>query len=92
MKPPVHNDGMQCKALKYSGAQMLTITVSFAKQFCLPIEQLSQILNFEATGGGRVPCLSYVEINLQIPGAQAFNEDVQTLVLEDSEYGHQVPI
>ena len=49
---PVCIDSMQCKALIDSGTQMLTITVSFAKQLGLSIEQLGQILNIEATGGG----------------------------------------
>ena len=49
-------------------------------------------MNIEATGGGKVPYLGYVEVTLQIPGVQAFNKDVLMFVLEENEYGHQVPI
>ena len=64
---PVYIDDIQCKALIYSGAWMSAITVSFAKQLGLHREQFGQMLNIEASGGGKVPELGYVEANLQIP-------------------------
>ena len=65
IEAPVCIYGAQCKAIIGSRAQMLTITVSFIKQLGLHIEQLSQIFNTEACKGGKVPYLSYLEVNLE---------------------------
>ena len=44
-------DGIECPALTDLGAQMSTITITFAKQLGSPIQQLDQILNIEARVG-----------------------------------------
>ena len=64
---------------------------SFNKHMDLPIEHLNCILHIEATGG-KIPYLRYVELNLQVPGVKAFDEDVLILVLEDSDYSKRVSI
>ena len=36
--------------------------------------------------------MGYVKVNMQVPGVQAFNEDVLMLVFEESDYSHWFPI
>ena len=43
-------DGIECPTLIDLGAQVSTITITFAKHVGLPIQQLDQILNIEAVG------------------------------------------
>ena len=68
-----------------SGTQISTITIEFVKQLGLKIHQLDRILQFETTGGGNIPYMGYVKVNLKIPEIKAFNEDVLMLV-KDSAY------
>ena len=70
------------------GAQLSIITIEFVKQLGLKIHQLERILKFEATWGGDIPYMGYVEVNHKIPEIKAFNEDVLMLVIEDSAYAH----
>ena len=84
-------NGIECQSLINLGAEMSTITITFAKQLDLPTQQLDQILNIETTGG-TVPYFGYIKVNLQVPGVQAYNEDVLMLVLEDIDYSYWVPI
>ena len=79
-------DDVQCLALIDSGAQISTITIEFVKQLGLKIHQLDRILKFETTGGGDIPYMGYVEVNLKIPEIKALNEDVLILVIGDSTY------
>ena len=51
----VYMNGIKCTALIDSGAQMSTITISFAKQLGLPIHHLNRTLSIEAMGEGRLP-------------------------------------
>ena len=46
-------NGVQTKALVDSGAQMSTMTDSFAQQLRLPVQKLGKILNLEAVGEGQ---------------------------------------
>ena len=72
---------MECLALVDLGAQLSTMIIKFVKQLGLKIHQLDRILRLEATGGGDIPYMGYVEVNLEIPEIKAFNEDVLILVL-----------
>ena len=85
-------DDVVCKALIDSGAQVSTITTSFAKKLHLPIKKLKSLLNVEGTGGIDVAYKGYVEANLKFPEVKAFNEDALFLVINDSAYGEKVPI
>ena len=84
-------DDVECLALVDSGAQ-LSINIEFVKQLGLKIHQLDKILKIEATGGGDIPYMGYVEVNLKIPEIKAFNEDVLILMIEDSTNVQHVPI
>ena len=85
-------DDVECLALVDSGAQFSIITIEFVKKLGLKIHQLDRILRFEATGGGDIPYMGYVEVNLKILEIKAFNEDVLMLVIEDGTYAQCVPI
>ena len=73
-------------ALIDSGAQISTITESFAKLLKLQRRSLKRLLKIEGTGGGRVPYKGYVEVTLQVPEVAKFKEQVLFLVIADSEY------
>ena len=77
---------------QFRGTAVSTITISFAQQLGLEIHQLIKIHKLEAMGGGDIPYMEYVEVNLKILAIRAFNEDVVMLVTEDSSYAHRVPI
>ena len=81
---------MECLVLVDPGAQISTITIEFVKQLGLKIHQLDRILKFETTGGGDIPYMGYVEINLKLPEIKGFNEDV--LVIDESAYNQHVPV
>ena len=83
---------MEGLALVDSGAWLSTITIEFVKQLGLKIHQLDKILKIEATGGGDIPYMGYIEVNLKIPEIKAFIEYVLMLVIEDSTYAQHVPI
>ena len=74
-------DDVECLALIHSGAQLSIINIEFVKQLELEIHQLDRILKTEATGGGDIPYMGYIELNLKIPEIKAFNEDVLMLVI-----------
>ena len=56
---------MECFALVDSGAQVSTTTIEFVKQLGMQIHQLDKILQFEATGGGNIPYMRYIEVHLK---------------------------
>ena len=85
-------DDVECLALVDSGAQISTITVESVKQLRLKIHQLDRILKFETGGGGDIPFMGYVKVNLKIPEIKAFNEDTLMLVIEDRLYAQCIPI
>ena len=57
----------------------------------LEIFELENFLPLEPTGGGEVPYLGYVELQLEVPEIKAFKEDILALVLPNSRYGKLVP-
>ena len=83
---------VECVTLVDSGAHLSTITIDFLKQLGLKIHQLDRILGFEATGGGGIPYMGYIEVNLKIPEIKEFDEDVLMLVTEDRTYAQHVLI
>ena len=72
----------KCVALINSGAQLFTITITFAQQLWLEIYHLNKLLKLEAMGGDDIPYSGYVEVNLKISEIRAFNENVLMLVIE----------
>ena len=71
---------------------MSAMAKSFAEALELELKPLNSILDIEGTGGGQVPYHGYVECRLNLPQIEKFDQDVLTLVIDDSLYGARVPI
>ena len=80
------------KGLIDSGAQISSISDTFASKLGLKIKQLDTLLDLEPTGGGQVPYHGYVELRMRVPNVRAFDLDVLMLVIPESEYSRGVPI
>ena len=55
---------------------MSTISIAHAQKLGLKINTLDRFLDIEGMGGGWIPYSGYVEVQLDIPGISAFQEDV----------------
>ena len=84
-------DGVSCKGLVDSVAQISTTTKSFAKAFRLKNYHLDGLLDIEGTARMEVPYQVYVEVNLNIPEVRAYHQDVQMLFVHDSKFWDKVP-
>ena len=80
------------KGLIDSGAQISSISDTFASKLGLKIKQLDTLLDLEPTGGGQVPYHGYVELRMRVPNVRAFDLVVLMLVIPESEYSRGVPI
>ena len=89
---PVIIDGQEVTALIDLGAQVSSISAQFCKELTLQIQPLGQLLELEGTGGAAIPYLTFVEINLQIPGIRYYNEDVLLLVIPTMTYSKTVQV
>ena len=89
---PVIIDGQEIVALIGSGAQVSSVSSQFCEELALEIQPLGQLLELEGTGGTAIPYLGFVEVNLQIPGIQHYNEDVLLLVIPNMTYSQMVPV
>ena len=85
-------ENQEVKGLIGSGAQVSSISDTFASKLGLEIKQLNTLLDLEPTGGGQVPYDGYVELRMRVPNIRAFNLDVLMLVIPESEYSKRVPI
>ena len=73
-------------ALIDSGAQVSSVSSQFCEELALEIQPLDQLLELEGTGGATIPYLGFVEVNLQVPGIQHYNEDVLLLIIPTTTY------
>ena len=64
----------------------------FGEELALEIKPLGWSLELEGTGGTVIPYLGYMEVNVQIPGIQHYNEDVLLLVIPAITYSQMVPV
>ena len=80
------------KGLIDSGAQVSSISDTFASKLVLKIKQLNTLLDLEPTGGGQVPYNGYIELRMRVPNVRAFDLNVLMLVIPESEYSQRVPI
>ena len=85
-------DKAKVKALVDSGSQISTVTETLAKKMGWKVKSLRNILDIEGTGGVRVKYKGYVEAVLEIPNVKNFAEPSLFVVVNDSEYGKQVPV
>ena len=75
-----------------SGAQVFSVNSQFCEELALVIQPLGQLLELKETGGTAIPYLGFMEVNLQIPGIQCYNEDVLLLVILTMTYSQIVPV
>ena len=83
-------DGQRMTALIDSGIQVSSISSQFCEDLALQIQPLGQLLQLEGIGGSTITYLRFVEVNLQIPGTQNYNEDVLLLVIPTTTYSEMV--
>ena len=56
----------------------------------LKVHPLNRLLEVEGSRGSNIPYLGYVEVNLQIPGIEGYNEDILLLVIPTMTYAEKV--
>ena len=83
-------DGQRATTLIASGAQVLSISSQFCEDLMLWIQPLGSLFELEGTGGSTIPCLKYVEVNLQIPRIKNYNKDVLALVIPTMTFSKKV--
>ena len=74
------------------GANISSISKSFAQQLGLPFRQLESLLEIEGSGSIDVLYLGYTEVNLRVPGVKALDEDILVVIQNDSTYSAKVPV
>ena len=64
-----------------------------SKEYCdehdYEIQHLDQLVPIEGSGGVDVPYLGYVEVRMQIPGINSFDQDVFMLVSHTTANYHK---
>ena len=83
-------DGQETMELIDSGAQVSSVSSQFWEELALEIQTLGWLLELEGTGGSAIPYLGFVEVPLQIPGIQHYNEDVLLLITQTMTYSKMV--
>ena len=79
-------------ALIDSSAQVFSVSSQFCEELALEIQPLGWLLELEGTGGSAIPYLRFMEVNIQIPGIQCYNEDVLLLLIPTTTYSKMVPV
>ena len=77
-------------ALIISSAQVSSVSSQFCEELVLEIQPLGQLLELEGTGCSAIPYLGFIEVNLQIPGIQHYNEGMLLLVIPTMTYSKTV--
>ena len=85
-------EGQRFLALIDSGAQLSTMTESLVQALKLPVHKLSTLIEAEASGGGIIPYMGYVEARLAIPGIAKMDKDSLFMVSNDSPFTKRVPL
>ena len=73
---PIIVDGQRLTTLIDPGAQASSVSSRFCEQMTLKVHPLDRWLELDGTRGSAIPYFRYVEVNLQVPGVQGYNEDV----------------
>ena len=77
-------EGQRFLVLINSRAQLSTMSESLVQALRLPIHKLNTLIEAEASRGGIVQYVGYVEARLTIPGIAKMNEDSLFMVSSDS--------
>ena len=75
-----------------SGTQVSSMRSRFSEQMTLKVHPLGRLLELEGTRGSAILYLGYVQVNLQIPGINSYNEDILLLVILSTTYSEKVPV
>ena len=75
-----------------SGAQLSTMLESLVQALKLPVRKLNTLIEAEASGGGLIPYVGYVEARLAIPGIKKMDKDSLFMVSNDSPCTSRVQI
>ena len=70
-KTDVIIENQEVKGFIDSGAQVSSISDTFASKLGLENKQLYTLLDLELTGGGQIPYDWYVELRMQVPNVRA---------------------
>ena len=65
---------------------------SLVQALKLPIHKLNTLIEAEASGGGIIPFVGYVEARLAIPGIKKMDKDSLFMVSNNSPCTNRVPI
>ena len=74
-KATVIVEGQRFLALIDSGAQLSTMSDSLVQALQLPVHKLNTLIEAEASRGGVIPYVGYVEARLAIPGTAKMDKD-----------------
>ena len=85
-------EGQRFLALIDSGAQLSTMLESLVQALKLPVHKLNTLIEVEASGGGIIPYLGYIEARLAMPGIKEMDKDSLFMVSNDSPYTCRVLI
>ena len=85
-------EGQRFLALIDSGTQLSTMSESSVQSLKLPVHKLNTLIGSEASGGGIIPYVGYVEARLAIPGIKKMDKDSLFMVSNNSPYTNRVPI
>ena len=85
-------EGQRFLALIDSGAQLSTMSESLIQALKLPVHKLNTLIEAEATGGGIIPCVGYVEARLAKPRIKKMDKDSLFMVSNNSPHTNGVPI
>ena len=79
-------EGQRFLALIDSGAQLSTMLELLVQALKVPVHKLNTLIEAEASGGGIIPYVGYVEARLAIPGIEKMDKDSLFMVSNDSPY------
>ena len=85
-------EGQRFLALIDSGAQLSMMSELQVQAFKLPVLKLNTLIEAEASGGGIIPYVGYIEARLAIPGIAKMDKDSLFMVSNDSLYINRVPL
>ena len=85
-------EGLRFLALIDSRTQLSMKSESLVQALKFPVHKLNTLIEAEASGGGIIPYVGYVEARLAIPGIAKMNKDSLFMVSNDSPYTKRVPL
>ena len=85
-------EGQRFLALIDSGAQLFMMLESLVQALKLPVHKLNTLIEAEASGGGIIPYVGYVEAKLAILGIKGMDQYSLFMVSNNSPYTNRVPI